>query len=138
MLRRAGPRVLVAGAALLSSRVSPALAAGCSTDVFAIDGNAVNVELCSTRAPLAAAHGKAVPAQGGDAVRETITVKGRPPLVREVRYQSATGDATARSLDDIPLAALGIGKTMHVTLAVHDGNVRLEHALLVPGATPLK
>ncbi len=136
MLRRAAPRIALAGAVLLASR-SPALGAACSTDNFDIDGNAVTVELCSARAPLASPRGKA-PAGAGDEVRETLSVSGRPPLVRSVRYEPATGDATARSLDDIPLAALGIAKTMHVTLAVHGGSVRLEHALLVPGATPLK
>ena len=45
---------------------------------------------------------------------------------------------SARAIDEIPLAELGIEKRLHATFLYTGGTVRLEHALLVPGAIPVK
>ena len=44
----------------------------------------------------------------------------------------------SRTVDDIPLDKLGSKRLLHVTLAFRDGVVLLEHALLLPGAIPVK
>ncbi len=124
------------GAALALSAGSPfaasAAAAGCSSDAFAIKGTPLTVELC---APAGSPHA------GGKTpitIVETISVKGQPALTRKVALDTALGDETSRTIDDAPLQTLGIGGTLHVTIAFKSGAVRLEHALLVPGAIALK
>lgn len=108
----------------------------CSSDTFSIDGTALTFLVCPAAQSVPAA-GKPAPSTSGE-LRETIGVKGRLPLTRVVRYERLANEETARTLDDVPLAALGIELTMHVTLAIRGGDARLEHALLVPGAIPLK
>jgi hypothetical protein len=44
----------------------------------------------------------------------------------------------SRGVDDVPLNPLGLSSTLHLTLTYADGKVSVEHALLLPGAVPLK
>ncbi len=73
-----------------------------------------------------------------DTVQETLSAKDHAPLARSISYTRLPSEATARTIDDVPLQALGIQKTLHLTLAITDGTPRLEHALLIPGAIVLK
>lgn len=119
--------VAFAGAALPASAAS-----GCSSDVFLVKGTSLAVELC---APPAA------PRTGGKnpvTIVETLAAKGQPSLTRKVALDAALGDETSRTIDDAPLQTLGIAGTLHMTIAYKGGAVRLEHALLVPGAIALK
>ncbi len=121
----------VAFAALSVASVSAARAAGpCSNDSFAVDGSQLRVEVCDRAA--AAPHGT-----GGTLV-ETLSVKDRPPVVHAVPYDRLPNETTTRTIDDVPLQALGIARTLHLTVAIRDRSVRLEHALLVPGAIDLR
>lgn len=111
-------------------------AASCTSDTFTVDRTALTVTVCTVerRPP---AHGKAPPSDDG-ALQETLAVKGRAPVTRTVTYTRVPSEETARTIDDVPLQPLGIGKTLHVTLAVRGGAARVEHALLIPGAVVLK
>jgi hypothetical protein len=71
-------------------------------------------------------------------LEETLTVKGQPPLVRSIALDAAPAEDPSRTIDDVPLASLGLARTLHLTLAVRASGIRLEHALLVPGAVTLK
>jgi hypothetical protein len=115
--------------ALLAAASPPAEAPRCSSDTFAIDGTNLGVELCA-----------GLPAKGTAkaAITETLTAKGLTPYVREVSLELLPGTETARTIDDAPLAKLGLRRTLHLTIALRNGTVRLEHALLVPGAIALK
>jgi hypothetical protein len=116
--------------ALLFAATTPVSAASaCSSDAFSIDGTSLTVELCPT--PTANTAGKA-------ALSETLTVKGQPPLVRAVTVELLPGADTSRTIDDAPLQKLGLGRSLHLTIAYKNGAARLEHALLVPGAVALK
>ncbi len=44
----------------------------------------------------------------------------------------------ARAIDDVPLGRSVLPYTLHLTLAYRDGQIAVEHALLLPGARPLK
>jgi hypothetical protein len=48
------------------------------------------------------------------------------------------GAATSRTTDDVLLTPLGLPYTLHMTLAYREAGVIIEHALLLPGAVPLK
>jgi hypothetical protein len=123
---------VLAATGLTAAAASPAPAAdpGCSSDAFPIDGSTVLVQLC------AADSGKASAAK--TLITETLSVKGQPPLVRNVPVERVPGADASRTIDDVPLAALGLSRTLHLTIAVKNGNARLEHALLIPGAVALK
>ena len=120
--------MLALTSALLLAPRAVAAAGPCSAEAFAFEGTTLAMQVCDAPA------GKA----GTGTVQETVSVKGRPPLVRSVRYERLAAEETARTLDDVPLGDLGIDKTMHVTLAIRGGTARIEHVLLVPGALPLK
>ncbi|GAC1311101.1 MAG: hypothetical protein NVS2B3_12090 [Vulcanimicrobiaceae bacterium] len=130
-------RFLIAVPALAASLLAieplatPA-AAGCSSDAFAIRGVALTVDLCVTGGASRAS------ARAPIAVSETLAVRGQPTLARRISLDAVPGDETARTIDDAPLQGLGIAGTLHMTLAYRNGAVRLEHALLVPGAIALK
>jgi len=108
--------------------VAPASAAPCSSDTFSIDGSSVSLNVCPSGA---AAAGK-LP------LTETASVKGQPPLGRVSSIDLIPGSDVARTIDDLPLRNLGIARTLHLTISYKNGAVRVEHALLVPGAIALK
>ncbi len=116
--------------------VRTAAPAACSSDAFTVDGKALAVSIC-TLERVTGVRGKPSAGDAGT-LQETVSAKGHAPLRRTAAYSRLSNDATARTIDDVPLQSLGIPKTLHVTLAVRGGNVRLEHALLVPGAVVLK
>ena len=121
---------------------SPALCAApnpCSLETFTVDGAALTIRVCDLAQPQGAApRGKQSAAASSGELQETLSVDGRPPIVRSIRYERTAYDETTHALDDVPLQTLGIARTLHVVLAVRGGSARLEHALLVPGAISLK
>lgn len=132
-------RFSIAGLSLMCAMVASAAwpraaaaAGGCSSDTFSVKGSALTVELCGP--PATARRG----GESAVAIVETLSARGRPSLTRRVALDTALGDETSRTIDDAPLQALGITGTLHMTIAYRSGTVRLEHALLVPGAIALK
>jgi len=68
----------------------------------------------------------------------TETIKGTSTISHAATIQVLAGAVVSRGVDDIALAPLGLSSTLHLTLAYADGKVSVEHALLLPGAVPLK
>lgn len=117
---------LFLGAAFAGSR--PAAAAPdshCSHDTLAIDGP-VTVTLCATKTDP-----KSI------AVAETFAGKNGT-FIHATTIDVFPGEESSRGIDDVPLGALGSSKTVHLTMHVKAGIITLEHALLLPGAVPLK
>jgi len=109
-----------------------AAAPACSSDTFAIDGTALAVEVCAPGGPAAGTKVTLV---------ERFTVKGQAPLERTLVVDVLAKAGTSRAIDDVPLAKLGIERTLHMTVVYKPGqapSAGLEHALLVPGAIALK
>src|SRR5579875_990719 len=97
----------------------------CSHDVFPIGGQAVVVTACGAAR------------NGTVAVSESV--RGASSTVAHSTAMSLlAGASVARTVDDIPLQPLGLPYTLHLTLAYRDGQMTVEHALLLPGARPLK
>lgn len=131
VVMRGSIRLLVsvtAGAALAASFVATVFAAnsGCSHDALTIDGTPVTVVLCATRSDA-----KTV------SVSETFTSKSAT-LAHATTIDVLPGEESSRGIDDVPLAQLAIAKTIHITMHYKAGAIALEHALLLPGAVPLK
>lgn len=115
--------LLAASAAAASAQ--PA-AQRCSNDVFSVAGQSVSVTVCAG-------------ASDGASVAVTETAKsGSKTASHAASIDILTGASTSRSVDDLSLAPLGLAYTLHLTLAYHNGAASLEHALLLPGAVPLK
>ena len=120
----------VALAAFATSAAPAFAAAGCSNDAFTVSGSALTVEICTpaTR-PIGKSPVLAI---------ATLTARGQATLVRRVSLDVISPNEASHTIDDAPLQSLGIAGTLHMTIGYKAGAVRLEHALLVPGAIALK
>jgi hypothetical protein len=108
----------------------------CSHDVFTVDGTVVGVALCpgpDTRARKDVGRGIEV------GIAQTFSAKGAS-FVQTVNLEFMDSGEASRTIEDVSLEPLGIPKSLHLTIgfAPRAGTVRLEHALLVPGALTLK
>lgn len=126
-------RIFVAVAALFVAGTLPALGqpgqppSRCSHDTFPVAGQSVVVTACAG-AP-----------DSGKTVAVTETFKGTAAsFTHSTSIQVLAGASASRAVDDIALAPLGLQYTLHLTLAYRDAAVIVEHALLLPGAVPLK
>jgi hypothetical protein len=105
----------------------------CSRDTLTVDGTPVTVGICATEPAKSAASGKTAVLP----VTETVSTKDQS-FERTTTLEFLSGDELSRTIDNVPLAKLGIQKTLHLTIAHKPGSLVLEHALLIPGAVPLK
>jgi hypothetical protein len=118
-------------ALLLATASPPAQAGGdgCSHDSFVVDRQPVTVQICGPSE--AAIRGSGV------ALIESVESRGTS-FSRTVTLDVLAGSEYSRTIDDLPLGRIGIEKSLHLTIRYKAGSVRLEHALLVPGAIALK
>ncbi len=118
------------GLILVISLGSPASAQArrrCSSDTFTVSATPVRVRVCIER-------DDATPTVD---VSETLSANGKS-FTRTIVLERLPGASVSRAIDDAALAPLGLNSSLHMTLAYGDGSVRIEHALLLPGAEPLK
>jgi hypothetical protein len=106
----------------------------CAHDLLHVDGTPVDVLLCASN-PAGARKGEGSPVE--ISVVETLTANGAS-FSRTVALEFLEGPATSRTIDDVPLERVGIPKALHLTIGYRPGVLRLEHAMLVPGAISLK
>jgi hypothetical protein len=123
-------RTFVAVLALFVASIAPALpqpASRCSREVFPVAAQAVSVTVCAG----APDSGKTV------AVTETFK-NAKASFDQTTSIEVLPGAAASRAVQDVSLAPLGLQFTLHLTLAYREAAVTIEHALLLPGAVPLK
>ncbi len=121
--------IAITGLALAATVAPVRAAAGCSSDAFTVTGTSLAVEIC---APATRGPGKAPVL-----ATATLTARGKDAVVRKIPLD-VVSDEASHTIDDAPLQSLGIAGTLHMTIGYKAGAVRLEHALLVPGAIALK
>ncbi|HEY0383987.1 MAG TPA: hypothetical protein VGC72_17470 [Candidatus Elarobacter sp.] len=123
-------RTSIAVLALAVASTVPAFAQPaqrCSHESFPVGGQAVAVTVCAG-AP-----------NSGKTVAVTETFKNASTSFNHTTsVEVLPGAATSRAVDDVSLAPLGLQFTLHITLAYREAGVVIEHALLLPGAVPLK
>ena len=123
-------RPFVAVIAIVLASIAPALAQPaqrCSHETFPVGGQAVAVTVCAG-AP-----------DSGKTVAVTETFKNTASAFNHTTsIEVLKGTAASRATDDVSLAPLGLQFTLHLTLAYREAGVVIEHALLLPGAVPLK
>jgi hypothetical protein len=105
----------------------------CSHDTLSVDGTAVAVLICATEPAKPVPSGKTASLP----VTESLSTKDQS-FGRTTTLDFLGGEELSRTIDNVPLAKLGIPKTLHLTLAHKAGSLALEHALLIPGAVTLK
>jgi len=119
-------------AALVLLAVSGAAASAqpaqrCAHDTFAVAGQPVTVTACAG-AP-----------DSGRTVAVSETFKGSvASFGHATSIEVLAGASASRTVDDVALTPLGLPYTLHLTLAYRDAGIAIEHALLLPGAVPLK
>jgi hypothetical protein len=122
--------LLAASISPLVASIAPALAQPaqrCSHESFPVGGQPVAVTVCAG-AP-----------NGGKTVAVAETFKNAATSFNHTTsIEVLPGAATSRAVDDVSLAPLGLQYTLHITLAYREAGVVIEHALLLPGAVPLK
>lgn len=124
-------RIFAATLALLAFGAA-ALPAGaqnpqrCSREAFPVNGQSIEVTVCAGTPA-----GRSVP------VSETFS-RGGKTFTRSVALDVLPGAAVSRAIDDASLTTFGLPYTLHLTLAYRAGAASIEHALLLPGAVPLK
>ncbi len=121
-------------AILAGSVTSAALAqAHCSRETLTVRGTPVTIGYCVQSPPAAAGGGEMrLPVQGNySAPGGSFT---QASVLRFV-----TGEGPARVLQSVSLARLGLTGTLHLTLQYgSDGVVRIQSAMLTPGAITIK
>jgi hypothetical protein len=125
-------RGVVVALAMLAIPVATSAQLRCSQETLTVRGAPVTVSYCvggsirSTDAtelivPVAATYS----APGG-------TVR------RSVNLRFVAGERTSRIIENLDLRQLGLAGTLHLTLAYAGGLVRVEEAMLTPGAITIK
>jgi|SRR5579883_378022 len=129
-MERRRPAALPALLCALELGAGPA--ARCSHEELKVHGIAVSADYCIAPAQTTReGHDLAV------SVGETFsTVRGA--FTRQSRLHFLAGEDASRVIEDVPLARLGLEGTLHTTLVLRRGLVRMEGAVLTPGAVPIK
>jgi uncharacterized low-complexity protein len=125
-----------AAAALVVAASLPSVAgaqAHCSQETLDVQGTPVTIGYCIT-APARSGAGEEV----GIPVQASYSAPGGSfGRAEELRFIS--GEGTSRIVENLRMAPLGLpGQTLHLTLVYTGGLVRIEGALLTPGAITIK
>ena len=126
-------RALAIAIALAWGSVQVAPAAGsCTHETFTVEGTPLTVEYCVSGPARA---------DGTDEVVVPVTATystAARTLRRVLELHFISGEPVSRVLASLDLVGLGLTGTLHLTLAYSQGLVRVEGALLTPGAITIK
>jgi hypothetical protein len=104
----------------------------CTRETLLVQKTTVNVEYCVSGVPRSEASGEmVVPVQ---AAYSTSTAS----VSRTLALHFVAGESVSRVFETLDLARLGLTGMLHLTLAYSSGLVRVEGALLTPGAIAIK
>jgi len=126
-------RALAIAAVLAASTASAAPAAdSCTQETLSVEGTPVAIGYCISGAPRA---------NGAEEVIVPVVATYSAPggtLRRPIDLHFIAGEGVSRVLESLDLAKVGLSGTLHLTLAYSRGLVRVEGALLTPGAITIK
>jgi hypothetical protein len=104
----------------------------CTQETLTVERTPVTIGYCVTASPRA---------NGAEEVVVPVTATYSAPggtLRRATELHFIAGERVSRVLQSLDLTKLGLSGTLHLTLAYSGGLVRLEGALLTPGAITIK
>jgi len=126
-------RALAIAAALAASTASAAAAAdSCTQETLTVEGTPVSIGYCISGAPHS---------NGAEEVIVPVVATYSAPggtLRRPIDLHFIAGEGISRVLESLDLTKVGLSGTLHLTLAYSRGLVRVEGALLTPGAITIK
>lgn len=117
----------------LAAAMRPAAAApACTQETLNVRGTPVSIGYC--------VEGAARSAGGDEIVVPTVASYGAPSgsFSRARQLHFVAGESVSRVIENLDLARLGLTGTLHLTLAYSGGVIRVEGALLTPGAITIK
>jgi hypothetical protein len=125
-------RVLLATMVAVALPAAAAAVPACTSETLSVGGTPVSVSYCvSGPARATANHEIIVP------VTATFSAPGGS-LRRTTELHFLAEESTSRVLESLDLTKVGLTGTLHLTLAYVQGAIRVEGALLTPGAITIK
>jgi hypothetical protein len=109
-----------------------AAAPACTQETLDVRGTPVTIGYCVNGAPHSTA--------GDELIVPIVASYGAPggSFSRSSDMHFVAGEGVSRIIESVDLTRLGMAGTLHLTLAYSDGRVRIEGALLTPGAITIK
>jgi len=126
------PAMLVAMAALAAPLVSSA-ATPCTQETLTIRGTPVTIGYCIAGTPRRTGSEELIVP-----VAATYAARGGGSFARSEELHFLAGEGVSRVIEHLDLTKLGLSGTLHLTLAYAHSVVRIEGALLTPGAITVK
>ncbi len=127
-----GGLFLVLALALSATGAVWAQGGRCTRETLPVKGMPLTVSYCVS-AETSATTGHDLPVQ---VVENYSTSRGS--FSQQSTLQFIAGESVSRVIEDVALARLGLQGTLHLTLVYRSGLVRVESALLTPGAITIK
>ncbi len=119
---------------ILAAVAAPASGAAplCTQETLTVEGSPLTVAYCVSATPRA---------NGADEVIVPVSARYAAPggtLARAIELHFVAGEGVSRVLESLDLTKVGLTGVLHLTLAYAHGLVRVEGALLTPGAITIK
>ncbi len=127
-MRRAFALIVVFAACALRA----AAASQCTQETLTVEGRPVTIGYCITGA---------LRSTGAEEIVVPVTATYSAPgatVSRPIDLHFIAGEGVSRVLQSLDLTKVGLTGTLHLTLAYSRGLVRVEGALLTPGAITIK
>lgn len=116
----------------LGGSASAQSSARCTREVLSVRGMPITTAYCISTMPSAPA-GRDLPVR----VLETYS-SARGSFSQEATLRFIAGEADSRVIEDVALERLGLQGTLHLTLLLRNQRVRVDSAMLTPGAITIK
>lgn len=116
----------------LGSAASAQPAERCTRETLSVRGTPVTAAYCVSAVGPATA-GRDLPVR----VSETYST-AHATFSQDAVLRFIAGEEASRVIEDVGLERLGLEGTLHLTLLLHSGQVRIEGAMLTPGAITIK
>ena len=126
-------RALMPLAVLVAAWVtSVAVAPGCTQETLSVRGTPVTIGYCVSGTPHST--------DGDELIVPIVASYGAPggSFSRSSEMHFVAGEGVSRVIESLDLSRLGMTGTLHLTLAYAEGHIRIEGALLTPGAITIK
>jgi len=124
--------LLTLGLALMAAGAASAQGSRCTREALPVSGTTLTVGYCVV-VENSAPPGHDLPVQ----VTESYST-ARGSFTQASTLQFISGETASRVIEDVVLTKVGLPGTLHLTLVYRGGLVRVESALLTPGAITIK
>jgi hypothetical protein len=128
MTRTLASFILIAAVTIRGALADP----GCTQETLSVQGTPVTIAYCVSAAPRANGAGELIVP-----ISATYSAPGGT-LRRASELHFMADEHVSRVIESVDLAHIGLRGTLHLTLAYSRGVVRVEGALLTPGAITIK